>query len=152
MLAVISTYPFLFFRPAPVARTLILLCSPQFSENRQNFFSKLRSLLDTMQESERGRWVLCGWTSWPDQKCLNFYRWKLIALGKATPLQVCSPTRFNFHEGKEHASITGLHPHIPLTLRSKWITRFPSLRICPRTNTKSYGKPIISGSVTGGRG
>lgn len=127
MWAVISTYPIFF---SPVTGTLMPLCSSRFPDNRQNFFSKLRSLLDTMQRSEGGRWLLSGWTSWPDQKCLNFYHWKLISLGKAIPLQVRSPTRFDFHEGKEHASIICLHRHTPFILRSKWITGFPFLRIC----------------------
>lgn len=138
--------------PCPTHPEHVLPCSSWFSANRPNFFSKLRSLLDTMQRSWGTRWLLAGSPGWPDQKCLNFYCWKLISLGKVTALQVCCPTRFNFHEDKQHASILCLHPHIPFTPRSKWVTCFPSSTLYVHTNAKSYDKPIISGSMTGRMG
>ena len=39
---------------------------------------------------------------------------KLISLGKTFPLQVFSPAGFNFHEGKEHASIIFCWPLPPV--------------------------------------
>lgn len=89
----------------PSRQNFMLPCSSWFSMNGQNFFSIMGSLLDTTQRSEKKMVPV-----WPDQlartkKCLNFYHWKCLSLGKTILLQVCSPIRFNFHKGKEHSSV-----------------------------------------------